>query len=158
MGETDNDEKPKFASIRTPLSVETVTLEDALELFKLPRSVGEFEGEEVVAAEGRYGPYVQNQGKFYSIKEKFDPVTITLEEAIAVIEAKRESDAKKTIKQFEEQNIQVLNGRYGPYIKTDGKNIKIPSEMDPANLTLEQCLELIEKAPVKKRRRTKKKK
>ena len=105
---------------------------------------------------GRFGPYVRHDGKFASLTKEDDPYSITEERAIELIEAKRKADAEKFIKVFDENpNVQVLNGRYGPYIKVGKKNIKIPKGTEPASLTLEQCLELAEKAPDKKRRRKK---
>jgi DNA topoisomerase-1 len=154
----DEEEKPKFARIRPPMTIETVTLEDALELFKLPRTLGEGDAGDVVAAEGRYGPYVSYDGKFYALKDEFDPLTITLDEAIDLIARKKEEDKKKTIQEFPEDGILVLNGPYGPYIKIGKKNVKIPKDKDPAALTLDECKELIEKAPEKKGRRPRKRK
>lgn len=133
--------------------METIELEDALELFKLPRVLGDFEGEEVKANIGRYGPYVQHAGKFYSLGKEQDPHTVTLEEAGEVIRVKREEDKNKYIKEFEEEGIQVLNGRYGPYIKQGRKNFKIPAKFKAEELTLEECREIITSTPVRKRKR-----
>ncbi len=146
IGSTDSEEKPKFAKMRPDQKIPTVTLEEAMELFKLPRTIGTFEDEEIVAAEGRFGPYLRHKGKFYSLKE-IHPLDINLEQAIEVIEAKREADKKKTIRIFEEDDIQILNGRYGPYIKHKGKNFKIPKDINPAEITLEKAKDLIENAP-----------
>lgn len=166
LGEVDEEneeaEKPKYASLRHGQLIETITLEEALELFKLPREVGEFEGEAMTAAVGRYGPYIRHQGKFVSLKPEQDPLTITEEEAIELIQQKREEDANKYIKTFDEdENVFVLNGRYGPYIKFGKKNVKIPKDKKPEELTFEECKELAEKTPEKKgrgggRRKTKK--
>lgn len=158
IGETDGEEKPKYSSLRKGQFIETVTLEEALELFKLPREVGEYEGEEIVAAIGRFGPYVRHKGKFVSLTKEDDPLTIDTDRAIELIEAKRKLDAEKYIKVFDENpDIQVLKGRYGPYIKAGKKNVKIPKDKQPEELTLEECLTLAENAPEKKGRGRKKK-
>lgn len=162
IGENPDDnggEKPKFASLRPGQFIENLSLEDALELFKLPREVGEFEDKPVVVNIGRFGPYVLHDKKFVSIPKTDDPYTITGERAIELIEAKRIADANKTIKLFEEnEDIKILNGRFGPYIKAGKRNVKIPKDKVPADLTLEECIELIETTPVKKARGTARKK
>ncbi len=151
--EEENGEKPKFASMRPGQFIESITLEEAQDLFKLPREVGEFEDKPMEAAIGRFGPYIKHDGKFVSIPKTDDPYTITAERAVELIKAKREADANKFIKVFEENpDVQVLNGRYGPYIKVGKKNVKIPKDKEASELTLEECLELAEKAPEKKRR------
>ena len=153
IGRTDGEEKPKYSSLRKGQFIETITLEDALELFKLPREVGEYEGEEVVAAVGRFGPYLRHQGKFVSLTKEDDPLTVGIDRAIELIKAKRKLDAEKYIKVFDENpDIQVLKGRYGPYIKAGKKNVKIPKDRQPEELTLEECLTLAENAPEKKGR------
>ncbi len=153
-GDRENgDEKPRSASMRADQLIESITLEEALELFKLPREVGQFEGEPIVAAIGRFGPYIRHKGKFVSLEKDDNPYTIDEERAIALIQAKRAADANRIIKTFDENpDIQVLNGKYGPYIKAGKKNVRIPKGKDPASLTLEECLELAAKAPEKKRR------
>ena len=153
----DSAEKPSFASILSKFSLETITLEQALECFKLPRDVGEFEGEEVVAGIGRFGPYVRHKGQFTSIKG-MDALTITFEEAVKKIEEKREADKNKIIQEYldEDPAIQVLNGPYGPYIKAGKKNVRIPKSKDPKSLSLEEIKEMVEKAPEKKGRGKKK--
>lgn len=152
----EEDGKSQFASLRKGQFIETITLEEALDLFKLPRTVGTFEDKDIVANIGRFGPYVRHDGKFTSIPKEDDPYTIEEERAIELIKAKREADAKKHIKSFPENpDIQVLNGRWGPYIKAGKKNVKIPKDKVPEELTLEECLELIEKAPEKKSRKRK---
>jgi DNA topoisomerase-1 len=157
----DNLEKPRFARLRKDQRLETITLEEALELFKLPRSIGEYEGHDVVIAIGRFGPYARHKGSFYSLnKEVDDPHTIRLDRAIELIETKREADRKKLIKTFELDNnreLRILNGMYGPYISFQKKNYKIPKKMDPQNLTLEECMELIEKGSKKTRGKRKRK-
>ena len=153
IGETDGEEKPKYSSLRKGQFIETLSLEEALELFKLPREVGEYEGEEIVAAIGRFGPYVRHKGKFASLTREDDPLTIGTERAVELIEAKRKLDAEKYIKVFDENpDIQVLKGRYGPYIKAGKKNVKIPKDRKPEELTLEECVTLAEAAPEKKGR------
>ena len=159
IGNTEDEEKPKYASLQKGQFIETITLEEALELFKLPRKVGEYEGEEMVAAIGRFGPYVRHKDKFYSLGREDDPMTIGEKRAIELIEEKRKAEANKYIKTFDENpDIQVLNGRYGPYIKAGKKNVKIPKDKVPEELTLEECVTLAENAPEKKGRGGKKKK
>ncbi|MEM6642631.1 MAG: type I DNA topoisomerase [Bacteroidota bacterium] len=149
----EGEEKPQYASLRHGQFMDTITLEEALELFKLPREVGIFEEKPMVAAIGRYGPYIRHDGKFVSLKKEQDPLTVTEEEAIELIHEKREADANKYIKTFDEDpEVFVLNGRYGPYIKFGKKNVKIPKDQVPEELTFEMCKELAEKAPEKKAR------
>lgn len=158
MGESDDEEKPKFAKINGDNSITSITLEEALELFKLPRQLGEFEEKVVTIGVGRFGPYVRHNNKFVSLG-KIDPHEINLDQAVELILAKREADANKIIKQFpENEDIQVLNGRWGPYIKHGKKNVKIPKDVEPKELTLEDCLKLSENAPAKSRGRKKKSK
>lgn len=156
IGENPDDnggEKPKFASLRPGQFIENITLADAMELFKMPRNMGEFEDKPVVIGIGRFGPYVLHDKKYVSIPKDMDPYTIPLEKAIELIGAKRIADANKTIKVFEENpDIQVLNGRFGPYIKAGKKNVKIPKDREPADLTLEECLTLAEAAPERRGR------
>lgn len=156
VGENPDDnggEKPKFASLRPGQFIENISLEDALELMKLPRQMGDFEEKPVVVAIGRFGPYVSHDKKFVSIPKEFDPYTITYEKAVELIQNKRIADANRTIKLFPENpDIQVLNGRFGPYIKAGTKNVKIPKDKDPKELTLEECVELAANAPERKGR------
>lgn len=153
IGESDDEDK-KFASMRSGQFIENITFEDAMELFKLPRTVGEFEEQDVVAAIGKFGPYLRHDGKFVSLGKELDPLSVTLEEAIPLIVEKREADANKMIKTFEgNDQIQVLNGRYGLYIKAGKKNVRIPKDKKPEELTLEECIELAEKTPEKKGRK-----
>lgn len=159
IGKGGEEEKPQFAKMRANQTIDTITLEEALDLFKLPRNLGEFEGDEVTASIGRYGPYIRHQNKFVSIPKEYDVYEIGLDEAIHLIEEKRKFDAEKYIQTFEKEDIQVLKGRYGPYIKQGRKNYKIPKDKDPYKLTLEECIEIIEKAPqTNKKRRTRKSK
>jgi DNA topoisomerase-1 len=156
VGENPDDnggEKPKFASLRPGQFLENLSLDDALELMKMPRQMGEFEEKPVVVAIGRFGPYVLHDKKFVSIPKPDDPYTVTLDRAIELIKAKREADANKLIKSFPgNDEIQVLNGRFGPYIKAGKKNVKIPKGKDPKELTLEECIELAANAPEKRGR------
>jgi len=157
IGEAEDEEKPRFASLLKGQGMETITLEEALELFRLPRTLGKFEEEDVTVAIGRYGPYVRHQNKFVSLQKEDDPHTITLERAIELIKAKREEEKNRIIKEFDEKpGLQVLNGRYGPYITYEKKNYKIPKSKKPEELTLEECMEIIEKTPDKPSRRRRK--
>ncbi len=141
------DAKPEYAGLRKDQKLETITLEEALKLFELPREVGEYEGEKIIAAIGRFGPYVKHKNKFYSLGKNYDPYTVTLEDAIEVIETKRKADKEKTIKTFEEdENLKILKGRYGPYIKYKRKNIRIPKGTDVENLTYEETMEIVKNA------------
>ncbi|GAB2781643.1 DNA topoisomerase-1 [Hymenobacter luteus] len=145
-----SEEKAVYASLRKGQFIESITLEEALDLFKLPRIVGQFEDKDMTAALGRFGPYIRHDSKFYSLTKEQDPHTITAQEAIDLIEAKRKADAERLIKEFPENpDVQVLNGRFGPYIVAGKKNVKIPKGEDPAGLTLERCLELAEATPDK---------
>ncbi|MEM9857073.1 MAG: type I DNA topoisomerase [Bacteroidota bacterium] len=156
--EEEGGDKPKFASLRPGQFIENITLEEALDLFKLPREIGLFEDKSMSAAIGRFGPYIRHDGKFVSIPKTDDPYTINEERAVELILAKREADANKFIKGFDENpDVQVLNGRWGPYIKVGKKNVKIPKDKEAAELTLAECLELAEKTPEKKGRYSKKK-
>ncbi len=153
----DNEIKPRYASLRKGQLMENITLEEALELFKLPRLVGQFEDLEIIAAIGKFGPYVKHDGKFVSIPRDEDPLSISQQRAIELILEKRKLEAEKYIKTFPENDtIMVLNGRYGPYIKAGKKNVKIPKGKVPEELTLEECLELAEKAPERRGRARKK--
>lgn len=152
IGSQGDEEAPVFAGLKKDQSIETITLEEVLELFKFPRQLGEYEEKMVTIGIGRFGPYVRHNSKFVSIKKDVDdPATIDLERAIVLIEDKREADRNKIIKTFEQDEaVQVLNGRWGPYIGFNKQNIKIPKETVAADLTYEECLELIKNAPVKK--------
>ncbi len=147
MGTKDDEEKPRFAGLRPGQKMDAVGLADAMELFKLPRTLGETaEGESIVANVGRFGPYVKYGSKYASLKED-DPYTVTLERALEVIRLKKEADALRIIQDFAAEGIQVLNGRYGPYITDKKKNAKVPKERDPKSLTLEECHALLAAAP-----------
>ncbi len=154
IGTAEDEDKPKFAGLRAGQSLSTITLEEALPLFQLPRDLGETpEGEPVSASVGRFGPYVRYGTKFVSLPKEDDPYTVTLERGLELIAAKKKADAEKEIKVFKEAGISILNGRYGPYI-TDGKgkNVRVPKDKEPKSITLEEAQELIEKAPKKKPR------
>ncbi len=144
MVQIGDSEDKKFAKLRADMLIETMTLEQALSLFELPRTTGQYEENDMVAAIGRFGAYVRHDGIFTSLEKTDDPYTITPERCIELIEAKREKERNKLIQKFPENDIQVLNGRYGPYIAHDGANYKIPKTDDPKTLTLEQCQTLIE--------------
>jgi DNA topoisomerase I len=148
LGTKDDEEKPKFASLRPHQRMDSLTLPEALELFKLPRSVGNMpDGHSIRVAIGRFGPYIQyGAKKFVSIKDD-DPYQIELPRALELIQAKEVLDANRIIIDFADAGIQVLNGRYGPYITDRAKNAKIPKDRDPKTLTLEECKELIAAAP-----------
>jgi len=153
IGQVEDEEKPKFASLLKGQSIETIKLEEALELFKLPRTLGEFEGKEIDAAIGRFGPYVRWGNLFASLKKDSgdDPFTIELDRAIELVKEKQEIEKNKYIKTFDEdKDVQVLNGRYGPYIKIGRKNFKIPKDKKPEELTLEECREIAKAAPAKR--------
>jgi DNA topoisomerase-1 len=154
IGESSGTEKPKFTSLLKSQSMETITLEEALGLFSLPRKIGQFEGHEIIAGVGKFGPYIRHQNKFYSLKKGNDnPLTIGLEDAIGLISEKRDQALKKVIKEFpDDRELQILNGRWGPYIQYKKDNFRIPKNIKPEELTKEQCLEIIEKAKEKKRK------
>jgi DNA topoisomerase-1 len=157
IGTREDEEKPVFAGLRPGQKMDEITLQEALDLFKLPRTLGETaEGDTITASIGRFGPYVRYGNKFVSIKED-DPYTIDLARALELIEAKKQADANRIIRDFGADNIQILNGRYGPYVTNGEKNAKIPKDREPDSLTLEECRELIAAAPERGRRGGKKK-
>lgn len=155
IGTADDDEKPRFAQLPADKSMETITLDEALELFKLPRTVGEFEGKSVTIGAGRFGPYVLHDKKYVSIPKDEDPLALTLERAIELIESKRKAEEERHLKKFDEDpKLEVLNGRYGPYIVYDGKNYRIPRDLHPkaAELSYEQCMDIVNNPPAPKKR------
>jgi len=155
IGTKDDEDKPKFAGLKPGQKLATINFDEAMELFKLPRKLGETpEGEKVSASIGRFGPYVRYDDKFVSIRGE-DPYTITLERALEVVAQKKIDDANKLILDFPDDGIQVLNGRYGPYITNKEKNARVPKDREPKSLTLDECRELLEKAPVRGRRKKK---
>lgn len=152
IGTANDKEKPRFAQIPSDKSMESITLEEAMELFKLPRTIGTYEGEPVVIGSGRFGPYVQHKKKYVSLPKGEDPIKTTLETAIGLIEEKRKQEQQRHIKTFgEDAKLEVMNGRYGPYIAYDGKNYRMPKAMHEraAELTYEECMALVN-APKKK--------
>jgi len=160
LGDTDNTVKPRFAGLRKEQSLESMTLEEALDLFKLPRSIGNYEDAELIVAQGRYGPYVKHKSDFYSLANTDNPLTIGTERAIDLIIAKRKEDKEKIIKEFaEDNNMKILKGKWGPYISYSKNNYKIPKSKDPASLTFEECREIIESfKSSKSKKRTRKSK
>lgn len=158
IGSADDTEKPRFSQLPSDKSIETITLEEALELFKLPRTIGEFEGSDVVIGAGRFGPYVMHDKKYVSLPKGTDPMKVTLEEAIQLIGEKREQEQKRHIKAFDEDaKLEVLNGRYGPYIAYDGKNYRMPKALHEkaAELSYAECMEIVNNAPEPKGRKRK---
>ena len=161
IGDKDDEEKPQFASLRPGMKMSEVTKDNYLELFVLPRDLGETpEGEKLSTNYGRFGPYVKYDNKFVSINKAYqdqgvDPYNITHEQAMELVAAKKEFDANKFIKSFEGTDIEVLNGRYGPYITNGEKNAKIPKDKEPKSLTLEECEELLAAAPERRGRKKK---
>lgn len=146
IGTAEDEEKPLFASLRKEQSMDSINLEEALALFKLPRELGSFEGKSLSVGSGRYGNYVRHDNQFVSLPKEFDPLEVSLEQAIQLVKDKREEDRKKIILSFEQDpELLVLNGRYGPYISKKGQNYKIPKKTDPATLSYQDCLDLIEK-------------
>lgn len=156
IGAADDEDKPRFSQLPAGKSMETMTLEDALELFKLPRNLGQFEAQDVVIGAGRFGPYVMHKKKYVSVPKDQDPLTITLDGAIRLIQEKRLQEAKRHLKAFEEDTkLEVMNGRYGPYIAYDGKNYRLPKALHEKaeELTYEQCLDIVKNAPEPKRKK-----
>lgn len=165
IGSADDEEKPRFAQMKKGQSMETISLEEALELFKLPRSLGDYEDKKVNVGVGRFGPYIQHNGGYVSLPKEVDPMKVSLDEAIELILEKRAKEAARHIKTFDEEpELEILNGRYGPYMAYKGSNYKIPKDIVPQDLSLKSCLELIKlqdekaaSAPKRKRGATKKK-
>ena len=148
IGSADDNEKPRFAQLPSDKSMDSLTIEEAMELFRLPRTVGTYEGSEVTIGAGRFGPYVQHEKKYVSLPKDADPLTITFDEAVALIEEKRQQDQQRHLKTFaEDPKLEVLNGRYGPYIAYDGKNYRMPKAMQAraAELTFEEAMKLVKK-------------
>ncbi len=163
IGSASDEEKPRFAQMKPGQTLETITLEEALNLFSLPRTLGEYEGEIVTIGAGRFGPYIKHGAAYVTLPKTHDPLTVTLEEAQELIDAKKKAEAERVIQNFTgEHELQVLNGRFGPYIAYQGSNYKLPKNVTPAELTLEECLDIVKKqqeggkAPAK-RKYTKKK-
>jgi DNA topoisomerase-1 len=159
IGEVSDEDKPRFAGLLKGQHIETITLEEALSLFKLPRKLGQYEEKEITAAVGRFGPYLLHNSKFYSLKPAIDnPLSITYERAVEVIEAKRKIDSNRIIKTFEEDpGLCILNGRWGPYISYKKENYKIPKDKEPSELSLEDCMAVIKETGDKPAKKTRKK-
>lgn len=155
IGTTDDEEKPLFASLLKGQSMSTITLDEALKLFELPRTLGDFEDKTVVVGIGRFGPYIRHDGKYVSLPKEYTPQGVSLDEAIALIGQKREEEKQRFIKKFDEDaDLELLNGRFGPYIAYKKKNYKLPKNVEPASLSFADCMKIIEdadKAPAKKR-------
>jgi DNA topoisomerase-1 len=153
VGESDDTDKPLYASLRAGQSIETISLEEALELFKLPKKVGQFEDKDMTVAIGKFGPYIRHDGAFYSLPKDVDPLDVAEDQAIEIIIDKRKRDSERVIKTFAEApDVKILNGRWGPYIEFGKQNVKIPKDKDPAALTYEECKALADaeaKAPKK---------
>jgi len=153
IGNSENGSKPRFASLARNQLIETITLEEALNLFRLPRSLGTDEENEIVAGIGKFGPYIRFKNKFFSLKKGVDdPYSLTLERAIEIIKEKTENDKKKIIKEF--GDILVLNGRYGPYLTRDKQNYRLPKGTNAEQLTREDCIKIIEKSNKKNKKST----
>ena len=155
IGTPEDTEKPLFASLLKGQSMSTITLEEALKLFDLPRTLGDFEGKTVVVGIGRFGPYIRHDGKYVSLPKEFTPQGVSLEDAIILIQQKREQESQRLIKKFDEDDeLELLNGRFGPYIAYKKKNYKLPKGSEPASLTFADCMKIVEdadKAPAKKK-------
>lgn len=159
VGDVEDEQKPKFAGLKKGQSIDTLTLEEALDLFKLPRTLGDFEDSEVLVSSGRFGPYIRHKSQFYTLPKGDDPLEVELPRAIEVIEAKRLSDSQKLIAEFRdgESVISVLNGRFGAYISSNKNNYKIPRGKDAKHLTLDDCKAIIASTPPAKAKAKKKK-
>ncbi|MBQ9474146.1 MAG: type I DNA topoisomerase [Bacteroidales bacterium] len=165
VGDTNSDEKPRFASMKKGQSIDSITLEEAMNLFELPRTVGKFEDKDVVVSVGRFGPYVRHGDKFYSLSKADDPYEITLDRCIAIIKVKRVSEAEKaklkdlyphTIGEYDAGTITSNIGRYGPYITYNGENFRLPKNFDPLKITLDQAIDVV-KSSLEKKSKSKKK-
>ncbi|MEP7263509.1 MAG: type I DNA topoisomerase [Bacteroidota bacterium] len=145
MSNGSEEEKPQYAKLRAGQRLETITLEEALDLFKMPRTIGQFDEEDVVVAIGRFGPYARHKGAFYSLAKTDDPYTVELDRAIEIIRNKWQSDKERIIKTFQNNEVQVLKGRWGPYLVVSNKNYRLPKGVEPESLTLEECLDIVKK-------------
>ena len=154
LGTAEDAEKPRFASLQKGQSLETITLEEALALFDLPKNIGEYEGEVMTVAVGRFGPYVRHAGKFYSLPKDTDPLSCTAEQAIEIIREKRESEEKSLLKSFaEDADLSIRTGRFGPYLKYKTDNYKLPKDVDPTSMSYDDCMKLIAETPAKAARK-----
>ncbi len=154
IGDTNGAEKPKYAQLRKGQNIESITLDEALGLFKLPRMIGQYEDSDVTVSTGRFGPYALHKSKFYSLRKGDDPYTVDLDQVIGLINEKREKDNNKVIRQYEkDKELSVLNGRWGPYISYKKENYKIPRGTEPASLSYEDCMKIIKESPVKPKKK-----
>ena len=154
LGTAEDEQKPRFASLQSGQSLETITLEEALSLFDLPKVIGEYEGEPLTVANGRFGPYVRHKAKYYSLPKDMDPLSCTQEQAIQLIQEKHASEEKSLLKSFaEDAELQIRDGRFGPYMKYKGENYKLPKGIDPQSLSYEDCMKIISEAPTKPARK-----
>ena len=154
LGTAEDAEKPRFASLQKGQSLETITLEEALALFDLPKNIGEYEGEVMTVAVGRFGPYVRHAGKFYSLPKDTDPLSCTAEQAIEIIREKRESEEKSLLKSFaEDADLSIRTGRFGPYLKYKTDNYKLPKDVDPTSMSYDDCMKLVAETPAKAARK-----
>ena len=155
LGTAEDEQKPRFASLQPGQSLETITLEEALSLFDLPKVIGEYEGEPLTVANGRFGPYVRHKAKYYSLPKDMDPLSCTQEQAIQLIQEKHASEEKSLLKSFaEDAELQIRDGRFGPYMKYKGENYKLPKGIDPQSLSYEDCMKIISEAPTKPARKS----
>ena len=148
IGDSEDPEK-RFVSLAKGQLLETITLEEALKLFALPRVVGQYKNKEIIASSGRFGPYLKFDGKFISMGKDHSPYTVDIETAVSIIEENSKKEEQKLIKSFSNEGIEILNGRFGPYIKRGKNNYKIPKGKDPVSLELEEILKIIETTPEK---------
>ena len=155
LGTAEDEQKPRFASLQSGQSLETITLEEALSLFDLPKVIGEYEGEPLTVANGRFGPYVRHKAKYYSLPKDMDPLSCTQEQAIQLIQEKHASEEKSLLKTFaEDAELQIRDGRFGPYMKYKGENYKLPKGIDPQSLSYEDCMKIVSEAPAKPARKS----
>jgi len=155
LGTAEDEQKPRFASLQPGQSLETITLEEALSLFDLPKVIGEYEGEPLTVANGRFGPYVSHKAKYYSLPKDMDPLSCTQEQAIQLIQEKHASEEKSLLKTFaEDAELQIRDGRFGPYMKYKGGNYKLPKDVDPQSLSYEDCMKIVSEAPAKPARKS----
>ena len=155
LGTAEDEQKPRFASLQSGQSLETITLEEALSLFDLPKVIGEYEGEPLTVANGRFGPYVRHKAKYYSLPKDMDPLSCTQEQAIQLIQEKHASEEKSLLKIFaEDAELQIRDGRFGPYMKYKGGNYKLPKDVDPQSLSYEDCMKIVSEAPAKPARKS----
>ena len=145
IGSATDSEKPRFAQLKKDQSIQTITFEEAMDLFKLPRTIGEYEGAEVTIGTGRFGPYVLHNKTYVGLPTQYDPMAITLEEAVELLKQKQQNEEQKHLKQFDgEPELEVLNGRFGPYLRYKGANYKLPKSIENIDsLTAEKCMEII---------------